>query len=421
MYDKCTGCNSKRELLDESKLCTNCYTQTQLQNFSSGNQDIDNLIKATHNNEPEFRLEWIPFEDFTDIKQIGNGGFSEIYAATWTRGRVTGWSDVEKKFNRSKNQMAVLKVLKDSKNINSAFLKELQNIVKSQPNSYMRRIIQCYGVSQFPKTDDYIFVMSYMSNGSLNDFLTKNFKDVTWKMKRDFLKDIATGIEWIHKNTLLHRDIHDGNILIGNNRDSNTLIADLGFSRPAKDDLESESSEHKIYGIMPYIAPEVLNKKQYSFSSDIYSLGMIMWELTSGYRPFYDRAYNTHLALDICNELRPNITEDTPHCWAILMQRCWHSDPSKRPTIDEIFDEVNSRYWNENESFIKEAENKRQELLNAGKLTVKYIHPHAKTHSQLLNPTIDSMLLDFHKGSKYFTLRSIDSFQSISSDSFNIM
>ncbi|CAG8794480.1 14852_t:CDS:2, partial [Cetraspora pellucida] len=319
-------------------------------NVSSGNQDIDNLIKATHNNQPKFRLEWIPFEDFTDINQIGNGGFSEIYMATWTKGSIKSWSSIEKSHNRNKNQTVALKVLKDSKNINSAFLKELQNIVKSQPNSYMRRIIQCYGVSQFPKTNDYIFVMSYMSNGSLNDFLSKNFKDVTWRMKRDFLKDIATGIKWIHKNKIAHRDIHGGNILIGNLKsngpDSNTLIADLGFSRPAKDDLES--SECNIYGIMPYIAPEVLNKKQYSFSSDIYSLGMIMWELTK-------------------------------------------------------------------------AEEKRQELLNAGKLIAKYIHPHSKTHSQLLNPTIDSMLLDLLQGSKSFILRPIDSFQSISSDSFNII
>ncbi|CAG8749141.1 12679_t:CDS:2, partial [Cetraspora pellucida] len=78
-------------------------------------------------------------------------------------------------------------------------------------------------------------------------------------------------------------------------------------------------------------------------------------------------------------------------------------------------------YWNENESFIKEAENKRQKLLNAEKLTVRYMHPHSKTHSQLLNPTIDSMLLDLLQGSKYFTLQPIDSFQSISSDSFNII
>ncbi|CAG8775272.1 15711_t:CDS:2, partial [Cetraspora pellucida] len=181
-----------------------------------------------YNNQPKFRLEWIPFEEFTNITKL---------------------EMVEKRHNRNKNQTVALKVLKDSKNINSAFLKELQNIVKSQLNSNLRHIIQCYGVSQFPKINDYIFVMSYMSNGNLNDYLSNNNKlnYVTWTMKYDFLRDIVT-----------------------NGPDSNTLIADLGFSRPAKDDLES--LEPKIYEIMPYVAPQLLNKKQYSFSSDIYSL-----------------------------------------------------------------------------------------------------------------------------------------------------
>ncbi|RIB18765.1 kinase-like domain-containing protein [Gigaspora rosea] len=288
----------------------------------------------------------------------------------------------------------------------------------------MRRIIQCHGVSQFPKTNNYIFVMSYMPNGSLNDYLSNNFEDVTWKMKLDFLRDIVTGIKWIHQNEIIHRDIHDGNILIGNlesnGPDSNTLIADLGFSQPANDELES--SDPKIYGVMPYIAPEVFNKKDYSFSSDIYSLGMIMWELTSGNRPFYDRAYDSHLALDICVKIsRPIITEDTPQCWAILMQKCWQSDPLKRPTINEIYDEVNSEDWNDDKCYMQRAEKKRQKLHNTGKFIVNYMHPHSKTHSILLNPIIDSMLLDLFRGSRSFTSRSLDSFQNITSDSFNIM
>ncbi|CAG8594492.1 1082_t:CDS:2, partial [Cetraspora pellucida] len=219
----------KKELVDKSKLCTSCYyTKTQFQNVSSGNQDIDNLIKATHNNQAKFRLEWIPFEDFTDIKPIGEGGFSEIHKAKWTKGSIKSWDGVKKRFNRNNNQTVVLKVLKDSQDINTTFLKELQNIVKSQPNSHVRHIIQCYGVSKFPKTNDYIFVISYMSNGSLNDYLSNTFKDLTWEMKRHFLRDIATGIKWIHKNNIVHRDIHDGNILIGKltsiSSDSNPLI-----------------------------------------------------------------------------------------------------------------------------------------------------------------------------------------------------
>ncbi|CAG8810620.1 15280_t:CDS:1, partial [Dentiscutata erythropus] len=102
---------------ENNKLCTACYNARRFLNSNSGNQDIDNLIKATHNKQLKYRLEWIPFKDFVDIKQIGTGGFSEVYTATWTKGTL-------KKVKRNKNTTVVLKVLKDSSNINSAFLKE---------------------------------------------------------------------------------------------------------------------------------------------------------------------------------------------------------------------------------------------------------------------------------------------------------
>ncbi|RIB10564.1 kinase-like domain-containing protein [Gigaspora rosea] len=261
--------------------------------------------------------------------------------------------------------------------------------------------------------------MSYMSYGSLNEYLSKNFKDITWIMRLRFLRDIVKGIKWIHENKIMHRDIHDGNILLEKYNTTGSFIADLGFSRPVNED--PEGSEPKIYGIMPYVAPEVFNEKQYSFSSDIYSLGMIMWELTTGQRPFCDRAYDIHLMLNICSELRPDITEDTPFIWAILMQQCWHSDPLKRPSINEIYNEINSSYWNVNKIFI-DAENKRQELLESGKFIVKSIHPHSKTHSQLLNPTIDSMLSNLFQNSRASTSSSIDYLQRVGScHSFNIM
>ncbi|RIB22098.1 kinase-like domain-containing protein, partial [Gigaspora rosea] len=159
--------------------------------------------------------------------------------------------------------------------------------------------------------------------------------------KLSLLRNIVTGIKWIHENKIIHRDIHDGNILIDKVKrngyvDIMSFVADLGFSRPAKEDPKNSET----YGIIPYVAPEVFNKKQYSFSSDIYSLGMIMWELTSGCRPFCDRAYDVDLVLSICDGSRPEITEDTPQCWAILMQKCWCSEPLKRPSISEIYSEI---------------------------------------------------------------------------------
>lgn len=58
--------------------------------------------------------------------------------------------------------------------------------------------------------------MPYISNGSLNYYLSHKFKQITWKIRRLLLRNIVTGIKWIHENKIIHRDIHDGNILISN-------------------------------------------------------------------------------------------------------------------------------------------------------------------------------------------------------------
>ncbi|CAG8822626.1 23074_t:CDS:1, partial [Dentiscutata erythropus] len=110
------------------------------------------------------------------------------------------------------------------------------------------------------------------------------------------------------------------------------------------------------------------------------------------------------------------ITEDTPQCWAILMQKCWHSVPSERPSVGEIYSEINSGYWNIDKIFI-ESENKRQELLESGEFIAKLMHPHSKTHSKLLNPTIDSMLSSLHRSFRFSIPDSVNSLQYISSNS----
>ncbi|CAG8582738.1 4044_t:CDS:2, partial [Acaulospora morrowiae] len=97
--------------------------------------------------------------------------------ALWVKGRITRYSGVG--FDRAGSEKIILKVLKDSQNINSAFIKELNNIALTQPNSN-RYIIQSYGVSQDSKTKNYIFVMPYIKHGSLREYLFKHFDDVKW-------------------------------------------------------------------------------------------------------------------------------------------------------------------------------------------------------------------------------------------------
>ena len=136
----------------------------------------------------------------------------------------------------------------------------------------------------------------------------------------------------MHKLEYFHKDFHSGNILRTKNNYS--YISDFGLSGPSNE----QKSDNKICGVLPYMAPEVLNGEPYTFSSDIYSFGVVMAELSSGKPPFHKRKHDTSLALDICNGLRPEFGKGTPEIYKKLAHRCMNADPSQRPTASELFD-----------------------------------------------------------------------------------
>src|SRR6185295_4233667 len=160
-------------------------------------------------------------------------------------------------------------------------------------------------------------------------------------------------------------DLHSGNIFSYNIWDNR--IGDLGLCQQL---VDKKDDPHKIFGVVPYLAPEVLSKKPYTKESDIYSFGMIMWEHTTGKKPFHDRPHNYFLISDILNGARPQITDDTPEFYAKLMKRCWDHNPENRPTAGEIRVSLLEYYYDlteEKEKIIKSAEAKRQEIIKSEK------------------------------------------------------
>ena len=128
--------------------------------------------------------------------------------------------------------------------------------------------------------------------------------------------EIAKALLILHNCNLVHGDFHSGNILL-NTFDKN-YISDFGLSRPENKTINS----NEIYGVIPYMAPEVLRGKPYTKAADIYSFGIIMWEFTSGIPAFNNRSHDFNLSLDICKGLRPKIVESTLPVYARLMKRC---------------------------------------------------------------------------------------------------
>src|SRR5688572_3944157 len=207
-----------------------------------------------------------------------------------------------------------------------------------------------YGITRDPLTKDFIIIMKcYKSD--LRSYITKNFYNIEWNNKLKILLRIAEGLSHIHEQDIIHRDLHSSNILCENEDD--VVISDLGIS---KSSMES-SNDNKCFGIISYMAPEILQGKNYTIDSDVYSFSMIMWELMTGRRPFWDRNNNTELIFKICDGLRPPIVADAPKDYVELMQKCWSSDPNKRPTVVDIHKKLGSirRFEMENPTEIIES------------------------------------------------------------------
>ena len=160
--------------------------------------------------------------------------------------------------------------------------------------------------------------------------------------------------------------MHSGNIFSHNVYVSE--IGDLGLCQQ----LKEKDGTNEIFGVIPYLAPEVLSGKPYTKESDIYSFSMIMWEHTTGKKPFYNRSHNHCLILDILEGKRPEITKDTPEFYADLMKKCWDPKPENRPTAEEI-EECFEKYKypsSEEKEIIELAESKRQKIIKSEKYLI---------------------------------------------------
>ena len=160
-----------------------------------------------------------------------------------------------------------------------------------------------------------MLVMNHMGI-NLREYLQQNHNNLKWKERIQIINIIIIALCQIHRENAIHRDLHSGNILFGTISQLFKL-SDFGFCRPADKPLNS------IYGNLPYIAPEVIVKMEYSFASDVYSIGMLMWEISSGQPPFINFENDYYLAMNIINGMRPKIVPGTPLEYENLIKQCW--------------------------------------------------------------------------------------------------
>ncbi|KAG9298462.1 hypothetical protein G9A89_003685 [Geosiphon pyriformis] len=258
------------------------------------------------------------------------------------------------------------------------------------------------GVTQNLETLDYGIVMDFAKHGDMRKHLSTKLHSTLWNNKLQIAIDIAKGLNRIHLSGVMHWDLHSGNILQLSSK--KTIIGDLGLSQPARNKTEKSGTtteEKGIFGVIPYIPPEVFRGENFTMAGDIYSLGMILWELATGKPPFHDCPHDAILIMNILNGARPEIASPLiPPCYAGLIKKCWNPSPSNRPTAQEVYNDL-YQFWKvlrDNKSInerlqFEESDKVVKEMLNdeTTNYSTTIIHPEAVYTSRLLT----AQMIDF--------------------------
>ncbi|CAB4402694.1 unnamed protein product [Rhizophagus irregularis] len=308
--------------------------------------DINQVYKEILNQSDDlYEEEWIKkkmkeedicyfeYSKFSNFEEIGKGGFGVVKKAMTDDG----------------NKVALKGLIENSKigrNVIKTFVKELKNL---RMVSHHDNINKFLGISK-DHAGNYIMVLGYANEGNLRSYLKVKFDSLEWGDKIRMALDITCGLKCLHSKKIIHRDLHSKNILVNNGR---LLIADFGLSKHLTD-ATSNSTGNRT-GITEYIDPRCFRDFKYvrREKSDIYSLGILLWEITSGRPPFHDD--NVSQAQDDSEQnnlryhighlnLREKPIDGTPLEYQQLYQKCWDGDPEKRPDVNQVYNEILCQY-----------------------------------------------------------------------------
>ncbi|RHZ82755.1 hypothetical protein Glove_103g18 [Diversispora epigaea] len=293
---QCNNCQNWHQATQYCEFCIRNYLENNFRNWTSGNEEIDKLIQES----------------------------------IWKVGCYDKWNSKNQILERLGRQKVILKRLNNSNNNNIHWFQEV-TLSFTLDNTF-QLLATCYGLTKDPSTNDYMLVLMHYGN-DLRHFLKDNYHSLRLLQKYKIIYEIANMLVEIHKQNIMHRDLHSGNILY-NAGTSQWYISDLGLSGPVDKPLNS------IYGNLPHVAPEVYCGKTYTIKSDIYSIGILMWEVITGETPYGDHEYNSDLAFAIASGYRPKIYENIPLEYATLMKQCWDANPNNRPDANIIFDKM---------------------------------------------------------------------------------
>lgn len=268
-------------------------------------------------------LQTIKNDDLEEIRELGSGTYGSVYHGKWKG------SDVAIK--RIKASCFAGKPSERERLIEDFWKEALLLSSLHHPN-----VVSFYGIVRDGPDGSLATVAEFMVNGSLKQFLQKKDRTIDRRKRLIIAMDTAFGMEYLHGKNIVHFDLKCENLLV-NMRDPQRpvcKIGDLGLSKVKQKTLVSGG----VRGTLPWMAPELLSGKSNMVSEkiDVYSFGIVMWELLTGEEPYADMHCASIIGGIVNNTLRPKIPQWCDPEWKGLMESCWASEPTERPSFADI-------------------------------------------------------------------------------------
>ncbi|XP_060082185.1 tyrosine-protein kinase SRK2-like isoform X1 [Ylistrum balloti] len=267
----------------------------------------------------QFRELEVARESVKLIKKLGSGCFGDVHAGKW----------------RNTVDVAV-KTLKPGAMTPQDFLQEAKLMHKLRH----RKLVQLLAVCS--TTEPLWIITELMVNGALLDYLRKDEgKHIGFPVLVDIAAQIADGMAYLERENFVHRDLRAANILVGENNE--VKVADFGLARLIQEDIY-EAHEHTKFPIK-WTAPEAAFDRKFSIKSDVWSFGVLLYEiLTFGRVPY--PGMNGHEVLSKVEKgyRMPKMTGGPVSCpdpYYEIMLSCWKRNPETRPTfvyLQDFFD-----------------------------------------------------------------------------------
>ncbi|CAJ1941902.1 unnamed protein product [Sphenostylis stenocarpa] len=320
--------DTKEETINEVEP-TNAHGDLEL---DSENDHVDtSKIEPTKAEEEAIArgLQTIKNDDLEEIRELGSGTYGAVYHGKWKG------SDVAIK--RIKASCFAGRPSERAKLITDFWKEALMLSSLHHPN-----VVSFYGIVRDGPDSSLATVTEFMINGSLKQFLHKKDRTIDRRKRLIIAMDAAFGMEYLHGKDIVHFDLKCENLLV-NMRDPQRpvcKIGDLGLSKVKQHTLVSGG----VRGTLPWMAPELLSGKSNMVSEkiDVYSFGIVMWELLTGAEPYADMHCASIIGGIVNNSLRPQIPTWCDPEWKSLMESCWTSDPVERPSFSEISKKLRS-------------------------------------------------------------------------------